>query len=350
MKAHDVGREALDPAAVDGRVLAHDLRDEEGRIAFRKGQVLQGADAERLRALPWSRMHVIEMEPGDVHEDAAGERLARAAAGDGIEVGELSGGAWPLQSRWRGILRVEVEALRRLNSVDGTSVYTLYSGQVVDCVETVARAKIIPLVVAEHRVAAAVEVAQGAGGVVRVRPFRRTRVAAVVQDTLGPGQRARFHAALGEKVAWFGSELLPPVHVGAAAEALAEALDRTVRDGAELILMAGTKPMDPLDPAFGALDRLGVTLEQHGVPAHPGSLFWLARLRGVPVLGMPNCGLFSKATVFDLVLPRVLAGERIGSAELAELGHGGFLTRDMAFRFPPYRPSRIRGEIPPDES
>jgi hypothetical protein len=96
-------------------------------------------------------------------------------------------------------------------------------------------------------------------------------------------------------------------------------------------------------------DRLGITLQRHGVPARPGSLFWLARLRGVPILRMPNCGPFSRATGFDLVLPRVLAGESVGRAELAELGHGGFLSRDMAFCFPPYRPSRDRGEIPPDD-
>jgi hypothetical protein len=81
------------------------------------------------------------------------------------------------------------------------------------------------------------------------------------------------------------------------------------------------------------------------VPAHPGSLFWLARRVEVPILGMPACGLFSQATVFDLILPRILTGERIGSAELAELGHGGLLTREMSFRFPPYRRASNRGEV-----
>ena len=85
--------------------------------------------------------------------------------------------------------------------------------------------------------------------------------------------------------------------------------------------------------------------EKRGVPAHPGSLFWIARIGSVPVLGLPSCGLFSEATVFDLVLPRILCGDMIGGGELAALGHGGFLTRDMAFRFPPYRRSRRRGEV-----
>jgi molybdopterin biosynthesis enzyme len=129
------------------------------------------------------------------------------------------------------------------------------------------------------------------------------------------------------------------------ADAVADALGRLLGDGAELLVVAGSRPMDPLEPAYDALALAGGTFVRRGVPAHPGSLFWLAELRGVPVLGMPSCGLFSRATIFDLILPRLLAGERVGATELAALGHGGFLTRDMAFRFPPYRPARERGEV-----
>jgi molybdopterin biosynthesis enzyme len=103
--------------------------------------------------------------------------------------------------------------------------------------------------------------------------------------------------------------------------------------------------MDELDPTFRALRQLGARRERHGVPAHPGSLFWLARLGDTPILGMPTCGLFSQATVFDLVLPRLLVGDRVDARILAALGHGGLLTRDVAYRFAPYRPSRQRGAL-----
>ena len=103
--------------------------------------------------------------------------------------------------------------------------------------------------------------------------------------------------------------------------------------------------MDPLDPAFRALEQLAIPLERFGAPAHPGSLLWIARVGQVSIVGMPSCGLFSQATVFDLVLPRLLTGEPVGRSELAELGHGGFLTREMAFRFPPYRAASNRGEV-----
>src|SRR5205814_2022593 len=100
----------------------------------------------------------------------------------------------------------------------------------------------------------------------------------------------------------------------------------------------------PLDPVFGGLTLLGARMERHGAPAHPGSLLFLARWQDLPVLGMPTCGMFSQATTFDLVLPRLLAGEVIGNQEIAALGHGGLLSREMACRFPPYRAGAARAE------
>src|SRR5262245_66025707 len=110
-------------------------------------------------------------------------------------------------------------------------------------------------------------------------------------------------------------------------------------------LVAGASALDPLDPVFGGLTLLGAAMERHGAPAHPGSLLWLARWEGAPVLGMPTCGMFSQATTFDLVLPRLLTGETVGNRELAALGHGGLLSREMAYRFPPYRANAARGEL-----
>jgi molybdopterin biosynthesis enzyme len=86
-------------------------------------------------------------------------------------------------------------------------------------------------------------------------------------------------------------------------------------------------------------------MERHGVPAHPGSLLWVATWDGRPVVGMPSCGMFSEATTFDLILPRILAGDRIGNPELAALGLGGLLSRESAYRFPPYRANVARGEL-----
>jgi molybdopterin biosynthesis enzyme len=126
---------------------------------------------------------------------------------------------------------------------------------------------------------------------------------------------------------------------------VADELTALARAGAQVLVVAGASALDPLDPVFGGLTLLGARMERHGAPAHPGSLLWLAFWEGTPLLGMPTCGMFSQATTFDLVLPRLLAGDRLDNRALAELGHGGLLSRDMAYRFPPYRANAARGEL-----
>jgi molybdopterin biosynthesis enzyme len=263
-----------------------------------------------------------------------------------VEVGAFSAGSRPLVATQRGVLDIEVDRLRRVNSVEGACIYTLYDGLIAEAGETVARAKITPFVLAERCVHEAERIASDGGhGVVRVRPFVSMTVGAVVKESLGGKAMARFRDALERKITWFGSRLLEPSFVPPTADAIAEGIESLVANGAHVITIAGAKAMDPLDPAFVALERLGIGLDRFGAPAHPGSLFWIAHVRDVPILGMPTCGLFSKATVFDLVLPRVLTGERLTNATLAELGHGGMLTRDMAYRFPQYDPTKSRGAL-----
>src|SRR6185312_2564710 len=198
---------------------------------------------------------------------------------------------------------------------EGACAYTLFDGQIVESGEIVARAKVTPFVIAEARVDMVERIVRDAEGVVRVEAFRPMVVAAVVQETLGEQAMAKFRDALREKVAWFGSRLLEPAFVPPAGAAVADAV------------------------------RQGVALERYGAPAHPGSLSWIARLGEATVIGMPSCGLFSQATVFDLILPRVLAGERVDRDAIIALGHGGLITKDLAFRFPRYREAARRGEI-----
>jgi hypothetical protein len=337
--------------AVDGDVvppgplLTRDVRDAAGRIVVAKGARLDPEGSEELRLAEWDELHLLALDPGDVQEREAGSRLALSAAGDGVRVGALAAGAWPLDATHRGILSVRSDALQSVNGIDGLCVYSLFDGQVVDRDEVVARAKIIPFAIEEGTLARGEAAARAGGGVVAVRPFVPMRIGALVQESLGARAMARFEQALGEKAEWFGSTLLAPAFVAAEAGAVADGLTRLLQQGAQVIALAGSRAMDPLDAAFDALARIGGTFVRRGVPAHPGSLVWLARAGSVSIVGMPACGLFSQASVFDLLLPRLLTGEAVDSRELAALGHGGFLTRDMAFRFPPYRQARERGAV-----
>jgi hypothetical protein len=331
------------PARLEGRVILHDLRAD-GRKVVEKGARLGPAEVREVLAAPWSELHLLDLEPGDLAQEPAGERLARAVAGDGVELGGVQAGQWALAATRRGLLRIDIGALEGVNTIDGMAVFTLFDGQVVDAGEVVARAKATRLAVAAAQVEAAEHRAAPAGGILRVLPFSGLRVGAVSAELLDDRARGRFEAALAEKVGWFGSTLIGLRYAGDTA-AVADAIAALRTAGAQLVLVAGAAALDPLDPIYLGLDRIGARLERHGVPAHPGTHVWLARLSGIPLLGVPACGMFSQATILDVVLPRLLAGEPLGARELAALGHGGLLSRDLAFRFPPYRAHRDRGQI-----
>ena len=342
---------------LDGVVLVADVRDSLGRVVLGRGTLVGVDERIVLEGLAWELLHVVRPEPGDILESDAGARLAAAAAGSGVEAGEAAGGHWPLASTRRGIVEVHGAALLAVNSPGELAVYTVADGQVVDRDEVVARAKIIPFVVEGGSLERGLAAASAAGGLISVRAFSPARLGVVVLESLGSSAFERFRSALDEKAAWFGSSVLEPCVVGRTARSVAAAFEGVLSSGAGVVLVAGTAAMDPLDPAFEAVRLLNGQIERVGVPAHPGSLLWLARLENrhsscgtrhsslVPVIGMPSCGLFSRATVFDLVLPRLLAGMPVDSAWLASLGQGGLLTRDVAARFPPYRPRQERGAV-----
>jgi hypothetical protein len=346
MKPRAVRKGDAVAAKLEGRIACHDIRDGAGKVAVAKGQTLDAAAAARLLALAWEEIHVLELEPGDLHEEPAGARLAAAAAGDGVEIKGYAGGQWTLAAARRGLVGVRAEALQTVNALEGISVFTLYDLQPVEIGEVVTRAKITPLAIPESCVKQAEECAWAAGGLVMVKGFAPKVLGAVSRESLEPRQRQRFESALKEKVLWFGSRLLGVRYSPGTAASVAADIEALLRDGAEIVIAAGAASLDPLDPMFTGLALLGGRIERHGAPAHPGSLLWLGEVRGRPVLGMPACGMFSQATTFDLVLPRILAGERVGAAEIAALGHGGLLSRESAYRFPPYRASAARGELP----
>ena len=345
MKAVAQRREGAAPEALVGRILCHDVRDAGGKVALAKGLRLDEAGARTLLGLPWEEVHLLVLDPDDLHEEEAGARLAAAVVGAGVEVKGYTGGQWTLVARRRGLLRVQTAPLTDVNAHEGISVFTLFDGQPVEPGESVAKAKITPLAMPGETLRAIEKIATAAGGIIDVARFRPSPIGAVARERLDDRQRARFETALAQKVDWCGGRLLPVRYAGPSARAVADELTTLRTEGAEVLIVAGASALDPLDPVFGGLTLLGARMERHGAPAHPGSLLWLARWQGLAVLGMPTCGMFSQATTFDLVLPRLLAGEAVGNREIAALGHGGLLSREMAYRFPPYRANVARGEL-----
>jgi len=327
-------------------VLARDLVV--AGVRWSKGRRLTIADLDRLLVGevrgqgPWADSArpatLLVPERGDVHEDDAAVRLAVAVAGPGVEVRGPHESRIDLHAIAPGVVRVRSARLARLNRIDGLSVFTRFDGQLVAAGTLVASIKTGPHLVPAADVLRGEAVASAGGPIVDVRPYASRRIAAIVKESLAAAGRASFEAALAVRVEGLGSSLVGLVYVRDDATAAERAFRRFLRgaDHADVILTAGAASTDPTDAILVALAAVGGTVVSHGVPAHPGSMLWLGRAGRTSVLGLPSCGAYSRATAADLVLPWLVAGEPPNRRTVARLGHGGILTREMRFRFPPY--------------
>jgi formylmethanofuran dehydrogenase subunit E len=106
----------------------------------------------------------------------------------------------------------------------------------------------------------------------------------------------------------------------------------------DLLVTTGGMSVDPGDVTRPALVKAGLTDMLYGMPVLPGTMAMVGRIEtqggDMQVMGVPACALFFKNTVFDLILPRLLAGRRITRAELARLGEGGFCLGCSVCTFP----------------
>jgi len=328
------------PPELVGAVLARDIVVERSR--WSKGRRLSAADLDAFAADPSlgvGPVTVIVLEAGDLHEDDAALMLADAVGGSGLTRRGPSQSRVDLLAAHDGVLHVRATDLERLNRVDPLEVFTRLDGSIVAAGDVVASVKVAPHVVAGGAVTAGIRITgEGRRPIVRVAPFRPMRVAVIVKESLRAADRTRFEASVRDKVESLGSTALGIDYVADDDVAVAGALARRARGRgrANVILTAGGRSTDPSDPFFTAIDALGGRVVRHGVPAHPGSMLWLARIGRTAILGLPTCGAYSKATAADLLLPRLLTGEPPTRRTVSHLGHGGVLTREMRFRFPPY--------------
>ena len=327
------GRRA--PARLAGAVLTRDLTVDGKR--WSKGRRLSAEDLLALAAEePGPAVTVLVASGNELHEDDAALRLAKAIAGPGLDARGPNQSRLDLIASVDGVVHVRIAELERINRLDPLEIFTVFDGQVVEKGDLVASVKVAPHLVDAGVIDAGARIAGfGSQPIVEIAP---RRVGVVVKESVRATAKERFEASVRAKIEGLGSEILDIVYVEDDADAVETAVGRFTRgaETADLILTAGSASTDPEDAFFVAIDALGGRVVRHGVPSHPGSMLWLARVGSTSILGLPTCGAYSKATAADLLLPRLLAGEPASEATVAKLGHGGILTRDQRFRFPRY--------------
>jgi hypothetical protein len=324
-----------------GMVLAHDITEiRQGEFkgrAFKKGHVVRPEDVDHLKRLGKNHLYVLDIRPGFLHEDDAAAVLADAFCGEGVvSAGAPSEGKIELVARHDGLLKVDVDALTEVNLLGDIMCASRHTHTVAKEGMVVAATRAIPLVVAAQPVEEAADIGRKCGGLVRVLPFRKANAGLLITGTEVYNKLVedKFEAVFREKVGAFGSEVSGVAFAPDDPDVIEKEIRKLVAGGADLVMTSGGMSVDPDDVTRQGIRQLGGELAMYGAPVLPGAMFMLSYFRTIPILGVPACGMYHAITILDLVLPRVLAGETLGRADIARLGHGGLCLNCAKCRYP----------------
>ncbi|MBV6716031.1 molybdopterin-binding protein [Paenibacillus chitinolyticus] len=373
MKADSMLREVKVEDAV-GLVLAHDLTqiipgEFKGRL-FRKGHQISEEDIPALLSIGKEHIYVLELAEGYLHEDEAALRLASAVRGANTEETEPHEGKVTLKSAIHGLAKIDKAFVDQVNGIGRIVMSTIRTNTVVKPGQPLAGTRVIPLVIEEEPVARVERLAAqrrsgqaldagslepenggpadeagksaapsgastaspeeapaAAAGLVAVKPFRSLRAGLIttgsevfkgrIRDKFGPVVRAKVEA-LGSKVI---DQRFTPDDM----DAIVTEIRYFLGLGADLILVTGGMSVDPDDRTPGAISRAGARIVSYGTPMLPGSMLMMAYIGSVPVMGLPGCVMHDPYTSFDVLLPRICAGEEIFREDITEMGYGGLL-------------------------
>lgn len=311
-----------------GTVLAHDLTQiipgQYKGPKFKKGDVIKEEDIPVLLSMGKKHLYVLEKGDNDVHENEAAFRVASKAAGSGIELTEPSEGKIELRAAVDGLLKIDREKIFKLVSQDEIMFATIHENTVVKKGDKLAGTRIIPLFISEEAMNTAEEIL-GESPVIKIKPLQEMKVGVVttgsevykgiIEDAFGPVLKKKFGA--------LGSKVCKQLFADDDEQMIADCIKQLVDEGMDIIGITGGMSVDPDDRTPSGIRLAGGEVVSYGAPVLPGAMFMLSYIGKVPVVGLPGCVMYSRTSVFDLIVPRLLAGEKITKEDINRLAHGG---------------------------
>ncbi len=318
-----------------GLRLAHDLTriipgEFKGRL-FKRGHIITEADIPSLLDIGKEHIYIMELGAGELHEDDAADRMAKALAGEQIRLSEPHEGKVSLKSDIQGLVKVDKATVDAINELGEIALATVRTNALVQPGGQLAATRAIPLVVPKAKVEQVERIAQSYrerhNGIapIRVIPLRKLRVGLLttgsevwggrIEDKFGPAVRGKLEA-LGSEV---GEQRFAPDD----RQTIVKEIHYLLEQRYDMILVTGGMSVDPDDRTPGAIRAAGADIVSYGTPMLPGSMLLIGYLQGVPIMGLPGCVMHDPYTSFDVLLPRILAGETIVPEDITSMGYGG---------------------------
>ena len=348
VKEREKSHKKIPVAEAVGLKLAHDITEiRPGEIkcrAYKRGQIVREDDIEHFLRLGKEHVFVLHLDKDEMHEDDAAYCLATALMGNGVTIeSEPKEGKINIIAERDGLLKVNKDALFLFNMTNDVMCATLHDNTPVKKGQIVAGTRVIPLVVQQKTVEEAISVTARFGKVLEVKEMKRLKAGIVITGNEVYYGRIKdaFAPVITRKIQEYNGEIVGLGYTPDDEDRIKDKLGEFIEAGADLLITTGGMSVDPDDVTRFAIRNLGATDITYGSAVLPGAMFLIAYIKppdfkssSIPVLGVPACGIYHKTTIFDLILPRVLAGEKITRKELAELGHGGLCLNCRECRYP----------------
>lgn len=323
-----------------GQILGHDMTQIIKGVTkdaiFRKGHVVTEEDIPVLLSIGKDNIYIWEKEEGMLHEDEAAEVLCEICKGKNIDRTNVKEGKIDLIANVDGLFKVNTEQLNKVNSFGDMMIATIHGNFPVKAGDKLAGTRVIPLVIEEKKMEEA-KVIAGVEPILNVLPFVHKKVGIVttgnevfygrIQDTFTP--------VLREKLAEYDTEVISHVILNDDHEKITSTILDMIKLGADMILCSGGMSVDPDDKTPLAIKNTGANIVTYGAPVLPGAMFLLSYYEGsIPIIGLPGCVMYSKRTIFDLILPRLMADDKVTREDISKLGHGGLCLSCKVCTFP----------------
>lgn len=323
-----------------GQVLCHDItqiiKGVTKDAVFRKGHVIREEDVPVLLSVGKDHIYIWENNEDMLHENDAAEILRKICQGEHMHPTDVKEGKIELIADCDGLFKINREKLLAVNSLGQMMIATRHGDFAVKKGDKLAGTRIIPLVIEKEKMEQAEKVA-GSEPLLRLMPFDRKKVGIIttgnevfygrIQDTFTP--------VIMEKVEEFGAEVMghelcPDDHTR-----ITKTILKLIEEGATFVICTGGMSVDPDDKTPLAIKNTGAEVVSYGAPVLPGAMFLLSYYQGtIPVVGLPGCVMYAKRTIFDLVLPRLMADDKVTAEDLAALGEGGLCLNCPVCTFP----------------
>ncbi len=313
-----------------GHVLCHDItrivKDVVKDAVFRKGHVITEEDIPMLLSVGKEHVYVWEKDENMLHEDEAAQILYEICKNENMHPTPVKEGKIELIADCDGLFRVDVDRLNAVNEIEEIMIATRHTNTAVRKGDRLLGTRVIPLVIEKAKMRQVRETA-GSEPLVSLTPFRCMKAGIVTTGSEVYHGRIKdtFTPVVVDKLSAYGISVLEQRVCDDDQEKITDTILELKEKGADLILCTGGMSVDPDDKTPGAIKRTGADIVSYGAPVLPGAMFLLGYFAdGTPVMGLPGCVMYAKATVFDLVLPRIAAGVPVTRKQLAHMGNGGF--------------------------